>query len=211
MPLLPRGGGTSQSGQTVGRALVLDFSKHLKRIVALDAEAANLHGRAGHRAGRSEPAAQVDGAVVPGRCLHRQPRHHRRHGRQQLVRHALDPLRHHARQRAGHRCDPGRRQRGALRRGGAQPRTPISCARRASPSPCAGRGQGWGAFQTLRPRALPAPHPALSPQGGGGSVGAIGEARPTSPCSATSSPSAGARRSTSCTPSPRYRAASAAI
>src|SRR5262245_37619169 len=37
--LLPRGGGTSQSGQTVGRALVLDFSKHLKRIVALDAEA----------------------------------------------------------------------------------------------------------------------------------------------------------------------------
>jgi FAD/FMN-containing dehydrogenase/Fe-S oxidoreductase len=37
--LLPRGGGTSQSGQTVGRALVLDFSKHLRRMVALDAEA----------------------------------------------------------------------------------------------------------------------------------------------------------------------------
>jgi FAD/FMN-containing dehydrogenase len=27
VPLLPRGGGTSQSGQTVGRALILDFSK----------------------------------------------------------------------------------------------------------------------------------------------------------------------------------------
>jgi FAD/FMN-containing dehydrogenase/Fe-S oxidoreductase len=40
VPLLPRGGGTSQSGQTVGRALVLDFSKYLKRILALDAEAA---------------------------------------------------------------------------------------------------------------------------------------------------------------------------
>src|SRR5512145_2863689 len=39
VPLLPRGGGTSQSGQTVGRALVLDFSKHQKRIVALDTEA----------------------------------------------------------------------------------------------------------------------------------------------------------------------------
>jgi FAD/FMN-containing dehydrogenase/Fe-S oxidoreductase len=39
VPLLPRGGGTSQSGQTVGRALVLDFSKHMKRIVALDPEA----------------------------------------------------------------------------------------------------------------------------------------------------------------------------
>jgi FAD/FMN-containing dehydrogenase/Fe-S oxidoreductase len=39
VPLLPRGGGTSQSGQTVGRALVLDFSKYLKRLVALDPQA----------------------------------------------------------------------------------------------------------------------------------------------------------------------------
>src|SRR5262252_637003 len=36
VPLLPRGGGTSQSGQTVGRALVMDFSKHLNRLVAVD-------------------------------------------------------------------------------------------------------------------------------------------------------------------------------
>src|SRR5262245_3345618 len=39
VPLLPRGGATSQSGQTVGRALVIDFSKHLKRLLAVDAEA----------------------------------------------------------------------------------------------------------------------------------------------------------------------------
>ena len=39
VPLLPRGGGTSQSGQTVGRALVMDFSKHLNRLVSLDADA----------------------------------------------------------------------------------------------------------------------------------------------------------------------------
>ena len=39
VPLLPRGGGTSQSGQTVGRALVMDFSKHLNRLVSLDAGA----------------------------------------------------------------------------------------------------------------------------------------------------------------------------
>jgi FAD/FMN-containing dehydrogenase/Fe-S oxidoreductase len=39
IPLLPRGGATSQSGQTVGRALVLDFSKYLNRIVSADAEA----------------------------------------------------------------------------------------------------------------------------------------------------------------------------
>src|SRR5215468_11370120 len=36
VPLLPRGGGTSQSGQTVGRALILDFSKHLHKLVAVD-------------------------------------------------------------------------------------------------------------------------------------------------------------------------------
>src|SRR4029077_7057907 len=36
VPVLPRGGGTSQSGQTVGRALVLDFSKHLKQLVEIN-------------------------------------------------------------------------------------------------------------------------------------------------------------------------------
>jgi len=36
VPVLPRGGGTSQSGQTVGRALVMDFSKHLKQLVEVN-------------------------------------------------------------------------------------------------------------------------------------------------------------------------------
>ncbi|MDP3074809.1 MAG: FAD-linked oxidase C-terminal domain-containing protein [Bradyrhizobium sp.] len=34
----PRGGGTSQCGQTVNHGLVIDFSKHLNRIVSLDLE-----------------------------------------------------------------------------------------------------------------------------------------------------------------------------
>jgi len=38
VPLLPRGGGTSQCGQTVGRALVLDCSKHMDKVLALDVE-----------------------------------------------------------------------------------------------------------------------------------------------------------------------------
>src|SRR5690606_11511116 len=38
VPVLARGGGTSQSGQTVGRALVIDYSKYLNRIIELDAE-----------------------------------------------------------------------------------------------------------------------------------------------------------------------------
>ena len=39
VPVLPRGAGTSQCGQAVGRALVVDVSKHLRRIKTLDVEA----------------------------------------------------------------------------------------------------------------------------------------------------------------------------
>ena len=39
LPLLPRGGGSSQCGQTVGAALVVDFSKYLNRIIEVDPEA----------------------------------------------------------------------------------------------------------------------------------------------------------------------------
>jgi FAD/FMN-containing dehydrogenase/Fe-S oxidoreductase len=39
VPVLPRGGGTSQCGQTVNRALVMDCSKHLRRILDVNAEA----------------------------------------------------------------------------------------------------------------------------------------------------------------------------
>lgn len=38
VPVLARGGGTSQSGQTVGRALVIDYTKHLNRLIEVDAE-----------------------------------------------------------------------------------------------------------------------------------------------------------------------------
>ncbi len=39
MPILPRGGGTSQCGQTVGQALVLDNSKYLNKVIDFDKEA----------------------------------------------------------------------------------------------------------------------------------------------------------------------------
>jgi len=38
VPLLPRGGGTSLAGQTVGRALVLDMSKYLDRVLEVNLE-----------------------------------------------------------------------------------------------------------------------------------------------------------------------------
>ena len=37
VPVLPRGAGTSLAGQTVGRAIVMDFSRHMSRILGLDA------------------------------------------------------------------------------------------------------------------------------------------------------------------------------
>jgi FAD/FMN-containing dehydrogenase/Fe-S oxidoreductase len=51
VPVLPRGGGTSQCGQTVARALVIDCSKHLDRVVAVDVEA---------RRARVEPGVVLD-------------------------------------------------------------------------------------------------------------------------------------------------------
>jgi len=51
VPVLPRGAGTSQCGQTVARALVVDCSKYLDRVVAVDVE--------GRRA-RVEPGVVLD-------------------------------------------------------------------------------------------------------------------------------------------------------
>ncbi len=51
VPVLPRGAGTSQCGQTVARALVLDCSRHLDRIVSVDVEA---------RRARVEPGVVLD-------------------------------------------------------------------------------------------------------------------------------------------------------
>jgi FAD/FMN-containing dehydrogenase/Fe-S oxidoreductase len=39
VPILPRGGGSSQCGQTVGAALVIDHSKHLNRVLEFNREA----------------------------------------------------------------------------------------------------------------------------------------------------------------------------
>jgi FAD/FMN-containing dehydrogenase/Fe-S oxidoreductase len=51
VPVLPRGAGTSQCGQTVARALVVDCSKYLDHIVAVDVES---------RRARVEPGVVLD-------------------------------------------------------------------------------------------------------------------------------------------------------
>jgi FAD/FMN-containing dehydrogenase/Fe-S oxidoreductase len=47
VPVLPRGGGTSQCGQTVAQALVLDCSKYMQDMVALDTEARRVRVQPG--------------------------------------------------------------------------------------------------------------------------------------------------------------------
>ena len=42
VPLLPRGAGSSQCGQSVGAALVVDHGKHLNRVVAFDRDARSV-------------------------------------------------------------------------------------------------------------------------------------------------------------------------
>ena len=64
----------------------------------------------GRRARAAQRPAQARRAVLPGRALDREPLHHRRHDRQQLLRRALDLLRQDGRQRArGRRHAPRRR------------------------------------------------------------------------------------------------------
>ncbi|MBS0517886.1 MAG: FAD-binding protein [Proteobacteria bacterium] len=45
--ILPRGAGTSQCGQTVGEALVVDFSKHMRNVVGFDKNRAEVHVQPG--------------------------------------------------------------------------------------------------------------------------------------------------------------------
>ncbi|MCY4573697.1 MAG: FAD-binding protein, partial [Gemmatimonadetes bacterium] len=47
VPVLPRGAGTSQCGQTVGRAVVIDTSRYLNRVLEIDREARTARVEAG--------------------------------------------------------------------------------------------------------------------------------------------------------------------
>jgi FAD/FMN-containing dehydrogenase/Fe-S oxidoreductase len=51
VPITPRGGGTSQAGQSIGAGLVLDTSKHLNRVIEIDAD---------ERWARVEPGVVLD-------------------------------------------------------------------------------------------------------------------------------------------------------
>jgi FAD/FMN-containing dehydrogenase/Fe-S oxidoreductase len=65
VPVLPRGGGTSQCGQTVNRALVLDCSKHLRRVLAVDPAAGTATVEPGITLGALNDALRPHGLFFP--------------------------------------------------------------------------------------------------------------------------------------------------
>ena len=65
VPVLPRGGGTSQCGQTVGRALVLDCSRYMNRLVAVDKERRRARVQPGLVLEQLNKVLKKDGLVFP--------------------------------------------------------------------------------------------------------------------------------------------------
>ncbi|MBX6743537.1 MAG: FAD-binding protein [Acetobacteraceae bacterium] len=65
IPVLPRGGGTSQCGQTVNRALVIDCTKHLRRVLSVDAEAGIATVEPGITLGALNEALKPTGKFFP--------------------------------------------------------------------------------------------------------------------------------------------------
>ncbi len=65
VPVLPRGGGTSQNGQTVGEAIVVDTSKHLNEVIHYDAEARRVTVQPGVVLDRLNARLKADGLFFP--------------------------------------------------------------------------------------------------------------------------------------------------
>ncbi len=65
VPVLARGGGTSQCGQTVNRALVIDCSKHLRHVLAIDPDARTATVEPGIVLGELNAALRPHGLFFP--------------------------------------------------------------------------------------------------------------------------------------------------
>jgi FAD/FMN-containing dehydrogenase/Fe-S oxidoreductase len=63
--VLPRGGGTSQCGQTVNNALVIDCTKHLRRVVSVDPQARRAVVEPGIVLGHLNAALKQHGLFFP--------------------------------------------------------------------------------------------------------------------------------------------------
>ena len=117
VPILARGGGTSQCGADDRRGARRRYQQALAQAAGGRQGSDDGPRRAGLGARRLERAAEAARAMVPGRRFDECPGHPRRHGRQQLLRLAQPGLRQHGAQRARPRRLAERRQRGLVRAG----------------------------------------------------------------------------------------------
>ncbi len=130
VPVTGRGGGTSQAGQTVNRGVVIDYSRRLNAVRSLDVEGRRAVVEPGLVLDELNRQLKPHDLWFPGRRLDRLARDHRRHGGQQFLRRAVDPLRADARERRGDRRPSGRRQPHQVRPGTAR----GGAARRGGPA-----------------------------------------------------------------------------
>ena len=101
VPVLARGGGTSQCGQTVNEAIVIDFSRHLNKVVEFDEEAQTAVVEPGLVLDHLNDQLKSHELLVSRRCVDRLTGDDRGHDGQQLMRVEVDPLWHVAGQCAG--------------------------------------------------------------------------------------------------------------
>jgi FAD/FMN-containing dehydrogenase len=81
VPVLPRGGGTSQCGQTTGPALVIDNSKYFRKYLDINLEQGYVDVQPGIVLDHLNATPEKTPALVSGRCIHRSTSNHWRHGR----------------------------------------------------------------------------------------------------------------------------------
>ena len=61
VPVMPRGGGTGLSGQTVNHAIVMDFSPHMNSSCEVNVDDGWARAQPGARAGRAQPQSRATG------------------------------------------------------------------------------------------------------------------------------------------------------
>ncbi len=88
VPILGRGCGTSLSGQTCNVAVVIDFSKYMNRILALDPDGRRARVQPGVINDEVRKAAHKHGLTYRARSRDARLLHARRQYRQQLLRRA---------------------------------------------------------------------------------------------------------------------------
>ena len=163
VPLLPRGAGSSQCGQTVGAALVIDHSKHLTGVIAFDHAAMTVTVEPGIVLDALNAWLRPHGVWFPvDVSTSAQATLGGMAGNDSCG--SLDRVRQHGAQRAGGRCSARRRHRGvAGRRGedGQRATTGRGARRRAARDrrararrDRAPRAEGDAPCRGLQPRRL---------------------------------------------------------